>query len=175
MTVGYDLKRINEPGGYKLDDFISPVPDTLQGADVLDAKQAKELHKRSDVLFIDVFPAQKRPEVLPATDLWLPKKRLNIPGSVWLSNVGYGALSKELESYFKSNLEKLSQQHQSIKFVFYCNADCWMSWNAAKRALSYGYQNIYWFPGGVDDWKLHGYQLKQTEPVPMHKHEKTHR
>jgi hypothetical protein len=26
--------------------------------------------------------------------------------------------------------------------AFYCKADCWMSWNAAKRAISYGYRDV---------------------------------
>jgi hypothetical protein len=31
---------------------------------------------------------------------------------------------------------------------FYCLADCWMSWNAAKRALSLGYSNVAWYREG---------------------------
>jgi rhodanese-related sulfurtransferase len=28
-----------------------------------------------------------------------------------------------------------------------------MSWNAAKRALSYGYTNVAWYPEGTDGWQ----------------------
>ena len=37
--------------------------------------------------------------------------------------------------------------------VIYCQANCWMSWNAAKRALSYGYPNVAWYPEGTDGWQ----------------------
>jgi PQQ-dependent catabolism-associated CXXCW motif protein len=37
--------------------------------------------------------------------------------------------------------------------VIYCQADCWMSWNAAKQALSYGYTNVAWYPEGTDGWQ----------------------
>ena len=40
--------------------------------------------------------------------------------------------------------------------VIYCQADCWMSWNAAKRALSYGYPNVAWYPDGTDGWERAG-------------------
>ena len=36
--------------------------------------------------------------------------------------------------------------------VFYCLANCWMSWNAAKRALSLGYPNVAWYRDGTDGW-----------------------
>ena len=40
--------------------------------------------------------------------------------------------------------------------VIYCLADCWMSWNAAKRILAYGYSNVAWYPEGTDGWERTG-------------------
>lgn len=38
--------------------------------------------------------------------------------------------------------------------VFYCNGErCPRSSNAALKALSWGYQHIYWFRGGWQEWK----------------------
>ena len=34
--------------------------------------------------------------------------------------------------------------------VIYCQENCWMSWNAAKRVLSYGYPNVAWYPEGTE-------------------------
>jgi len=34
--------------------------------------------------------------------------------------------------------------------VNYCHRNCWLSWNAAKRAISYGYRNVFWFPDGME-------------------------
>ncbi len=53
--------------------------------------------------------------------------------------------------------------------AFYCKADCWMSWNAAKRAVSYGYRQVLWFPGGPDAWAANGNKLQPGTPeaVPL--------
>ena len=42
-----------------------------------------------------------------------------------------------------------------------------MSWNAAKRALTYGYNRVYWYPEGTDGWSGAGGRLEASEPVPM--------
>ena len=49
--------------------------------------------------------------------------------------------------------------------VIYCKAGCWMSWNAAKRAIAYGYSNVLWFPDGTDAWAAAGLPTEPSEPV----------
>ena len=44
-----------------------------------------------------------------------------------------------MQAYFADGLERAARGDQSTPLVFYCLADCWQSWNAAKRALSLGY------------------------------------
>jgi hypothetical protein len=46
--------------------------------------------------------------------------------------------------------------------VIYCQADCWMSWNAAKRVLSYGYPNVVWYP----DWPRANLPVADLQPEP---------
>jgi rhodanese-related sulfurtransferase len=41
-----------------------------------------------------------------------------------------------------------------------------MSWNAAKRALSYGYSNVVWYPEGTDGWELEDLPLADAQPEP---------
>ncbi len=50
--------------------------------------------------------------------------------------------------------------------VFYCLKDCWMSWNAAKRALELGYKNVDWYPEGSDGWAAAGLPLEKRTPEP---------
>jgi PQQ-dependent catabolism-associated CXXCW motif protein len=50
--------------------------------------------------------------------------------------------------------------------VIYCLANCWMSWNAAKRASALGYSNVVWFPEGTDGWLAAGLPLQDAEPEP---------
>ena len=154
---------VEEPDDYKLDNYRSATPETLSGATVVGALVAKELYDNGEVIFIDVLPSPKRPEALPESEIWLPKKRLNIPGSVWLADVGFGVLSDELNHYFTSNLEQLNKLNKK-GMLFYCKANCWMSWNAAKRAINFGYSNVFWFPGGTDDWSSQDYVLEESKP-----------
>jgi rhodanese-related sulfurtransferase len=41
-----------------------------------------------------------------------------------------------------------------------------MSWNAAKRALSYGYTHVFWYPQGTDGWRTQGYPTAELQPEP---------
>ena len=164
VVVAFD--EVPEPEGFKMDQYRSPTPATLLGATVVNAVEAKTLHETGQVKFIDVLPSPKQPPGMKESDIWLPKKRLNIPGSDWLADVGYGVLSDELEIYFNSNLKRLSENN-SQGMLFYCQVDCWMSWNAAKRALNSGYSNVYWFPGGVDEWLFEGFVLEASKAVEL--------
>jgi PQQ-dependent catabolism-associated CXXCW motif protein len=49
--------------------------------------------------------------------------------------------------------------------VVYCLKDCWMSWNAAKRALAMGYTNVAWYPDGTDGWASADLPLEQATPA----------
>jgi PQQ-dependent catabolism-associated CXXCW motif protein len=155
-----------EPEDFRMGDYRSPVPETLRGATVLGTEQALELWDTKGAHFIDVLPQPPRPAGLPEDTVWRPPKRRNIPGSTWLVNVGFGKLNPELEVYFKSNLWKISGGDREAPLVFYCLAKCWMSWNAAKRALGYGYSTVYWYPDGTDGWAIAGGSLEDSEPVP---------
>ena len=115
---------------------------------------------------IDVLPRPPRPKGLPEGTIWRPRPRYNIPGSVWLPNTGFGALSEEVEGYFHDNLESLTEGDKDRPLLFYCLADCWMSWNAAKRAIAYGYTGVRWFPEGTDAWTAMGLPTEKSDPVP---------
>jgi len=49
--------------------------------------------------------------------------------------------------------------------VIYCHDRCWLSWNAAKRAIGYGYRRIYWFPEGIEGWTASGRPTATVEPL----------
>lgn len=156
--------EVAEPADYKMTDYRSPVPKTLAGARVVDAKSADGLLAGGNAIFIDVYPRSPKPAGLPANTIWRSPKHASIKGSYWLPNVGYGKLAAEPEAYFKSNLERLSGGAKDKTVVFFCLRDCWMSWNAAKRALSWGYANVVWFPDGTDGWQEIGHEIVNVEP-----------
>jgi rhodanese-related sulfurtransferase len=41
-----------------------------------------------------------------------------------------------------------------------------LSWNAAKRAIGYGYQHVYWYRDGVEGWQAAGFHTAVVEPQP---------
>jgi rhodanese-related sulfurtransferase len=41
-----------------------------------------------------------------------------------------------------------------------------MSWNAAKRVLSYGYPNVVWYPEGTDGWQRANLPVADSQPEP---------
>jgi PQQ-dependent catabolism-associated CXXCW motif protein len=158
---------VAEPADYRMDQYRAPTPTTLSGGTVLETAEVQALLQQPGTILIDVLPHQKRPDNLPPDTVWNPQPRFNIPGSIWLPDVGRGALNESVEAYFKNNLERLTGADRDRKIVIYCLADCWMSWNAAKRVIAYGYSSVYWYPGGTDDWTAAGLQTEESQPVPM--------
>ena len=161
------LEPVAEPDGYRISEYRAPVPASLAGATVLTTADLQALLETARPILLDVLPTPREPPNRPAGSVWRPPAREHLPGSAWLPNVGYGELSDEFERYFRDNLARLTGDDRSRPLVFYCQADCWMSWNAAKRALAYGYQNVAWYPEGTDGWRAAGLPLVPGEPVPM--------
>jgi PQQ-dependent catabolism-associated CXXCW motif protein len=155
-----------EPADFRMDHFRAPVPETLAGAQVVDDETAHGLWEAGEVAFIDVLPRPPKPDNLPAGTVWRDKLRLSIPGAIWLPNVGYGALHADTHAYFRAGLEAATGANLSHPVLFFCLADCWMSWNAAKRALEYGYTTVYWYPGGTTGWEFFDWPTEKTEPFP---------
>lgn len=155
-----------EPSGYRMDDYAAPTPATLAGAVVLDTQQAHELWEQRAAAFIDVLPRPPRPVGLPAGTVWRPKPRFDIPGSIWLADTGYGALAPAMAAYFEEGMSAATAGDRDRRLVFYCKAECWMSWNAAKRALTLGYRHVAWYPEGVDGWIARDLPTERREPVP---------
>jgi PQQ-dependent catabolism-associated CXXCW motif protein len=154
-----------EPAGFRMDDYRAPTPETLQGAVVLSTEQAHAAWERHDALFIDVLPQVPRPPGLPASTIWRDKVRLDVPGSVWLPDTGYGELAPVMQQYFERGLEQATHSDRNRMLVFYCLANCWMSWNAAKRALALGYSHVAWYPDGTDGWAADHLPLEQRTPL----------
>ncbi|MBI5261378.1 MAG: PQQ-dependent catabolism-associated CXXCW motif protein [Bradyrhizobium sp.] len=159
-------QNVPEPQGYRTDNYRAPVPATLAGARVLSTAEAEAIWRDKSGAFIDVLPRPPRPQNLPAGTVWRDKPRFDVPRSVWLPDTGYGVLAPATEDYLKQGLARASGGNMSALLVIYCQADCWMAWNAAKRALSYGYRNVAWYPEGTDGWERADLPTTQAQPEP---------
>ena len=70
------------------------------------------------------------------------------------------------DAYFRDNLERLTGGRRDRPLVFFCEPDCWMSWNAALRAVEYGYTAVRYYPDGAAGWANAGLKLTPLQPVP---------
>ena len=101
----------------------------------------------------DVSDSPHRPENLSATTTWLPVPHQGIPGAIWIPGAGLGAPPARVEQFYKERLAKATGNDLTRPLVLYCHEKCWLSWNGAKRAIGYGYRNVYWFPEGIEGWR----------------------
>src|ERR1700716_156567 len=159
-------ENVPEPEGYRTDNYRAPVPAALAGARVLATAEAEAIWRAGTGVFIDVLPHPPKPQTLPAGTIWREKPRLNIPGSIWLPDTGYGTLAAATEDYLRRGLVRASGGNNAALLVIYCQADCWMSWNAAKRVVSYGYPNVAWYPDGTDGWERANLPVAESQPEP---------
>ncbi|HEY0332053.1 MAG TPA: PQQ-dependent catabolism-associated CXXCW motif protein [Rhodopseudomonas sp.] len=157
---------VAEPSGYRTEDYRAAVPATLQGARVLSTREVEALWRAGEAAFIDAMPQPPKPANLPAGTVWRDRPRLDIPGSLWLPDTGYGQLAAATEDYLRDGLMRATGGNRARLVVVYCQANCWMSWNAAKRALGYGYSNVAWYPDGTDGWQAAHLPLLEAEPMP---------
>ncbi|AAY91479.1 PQQ-dependent catabolism-associated CXXCW motif protein [Pseudomonas protegens] len=149
--------------GYRTSLYRSPTPLQIDQGRIIDTPGLQELLKEQPApLLIDVYRRQ-----------WLQGRFIdsephaNLPGSHWLANTGDGELSPEWQAYFAGNLQRLSHADPQRALVFYCRADCWLSWNAVKRAAALGYKNIYWYRDGLDAWEAAGLPVEAARPQPF--------
>ena len=165
-AAGAVAAEVTEPEGYRLENYRSPTPATLRGARVIGTGEAETIWRSHSAAFVDVLPRPPRPRNLPEGTLWRDQPRPNIPGSIWLPDTGYGELAPSMAEYFQKGLEKATNGDHARPIVLYCLADCWMSWNAARRALLLGYSDVVWYPEGTDGWRVAGLPLQDATPEP---------
>lgn len=69
----------------------------------------------------------------------------------WLAGSNYNIY--ELSAF----LRDVTSNDKKRAVVFYCTGPLsWSSYNAGLRALKQGYENVFWYRGGMDAWKTSG-------------------
>ena len=167
LGAGSDLSVFDndETTGYRVQNYRAPVTLPVQGGQRVDLAGVDRLRAEGAAL-VDVMPARAGYD--PATGAWrLVDKRETIPGATWLPNTGTGKLEPRLAAYFAAGLARLTEGDTSRPIVFFCLADCWMSWNAVKRASELGYARLYWFAEGTDGWSEADRPLVDGAPPPV--------
>lgn len=154
-------KPLFNADGYRVDRYRSPTPSHLEGAEILDtASLAQALASQAPPLLIDVYNLTWRGDRFVVT-----QPHASLPGAIWLPNTGLGELSPAWQQYFLHHLTRLTRDERQRMLVFLCRSDCWLSWNAARRALAHGFDHVGWYPHGVDGWEAAGQPLEAAEPA----------
>ncbi|WP_371134791.1 PQQ-dependent catabolism-associated CXXCW motif protein [Pseudomonas sp. Q11] len=163
LTVAQADTALFSAQGYRIAQYRSPTPAAVDGAKTLDTQALQQLMAQTpSPILIDVY---RRP--------WLQGRFIdnephaNLPGSLWLANTGDGDLDPTWQDYFNHHLEKATGGRADQPLVFYCRADCWLSWNAVKRAAAMGYKQLYWYRDGLDAWEAAHQPLQAARPEPF--------
>ena len=155
---------VAEPQGYWEGNVDAPTPATLQGGRVIHVEGVEALLRQGKAVVIDVSNTPRRPAELAPGAPWLPVPHRAIPDALWLPGVGVGAPTRQVDDFYRDRLERATAGNVEAPLIVYCHANCWLSWNAAKRAIGYGYRRVFWFPEGIEGWTAAGRQTKVAAP-----------
>jgi PQQ-dependent catabolism-associated CXXCW motif protein len=149
--------------GYRIVHYRAPVPVAPDGVGRIAPAAVAQLRADNDVILIDVLPAEgaHRDE---AGHWHLAKDRPSIPGAHWFPEAGRGAPAADVASWFERGVTRLTGGAKGRMIVTFCLADCWMSWNAARRLRAMGYHNVWWLAEGTDGWRDLGLPLTPVLP-----------
>ena len=168
ILIASPLWAVDEPVGYRQSEYDAPVPDTVTGGLRIEDEAAFALWHSGAVTFFDVMPALKRPKGLPKDTIWQGRSRHSVPGAIWLPDAGLGTLDAKAEAGFRAALDAATAGNRAAPMVFLCRRGCWRSWNASKRAISWGYTRVFWYAFGSTGWDFQGYPTQRLKlPVPQ--------
>jgi PQQ-dependent catabolism-associated CXXCW motif protein len=120
-----------------------PTPTSLPGGQVITTLGLVELiqGRQTPYLLFDVLGG---PETLPGA---IPAAGAAQPGS----------FQDQVQQQMGQFLQQATQGNTQVPLIFYCQStQCWMSYNAALRAVNLGYSNVLWYRGGIEAWKYAG-------------------
>ena len=122
-------------------------PPSLKGAEIVDAAKAKALMD-AGAKMIDTRVANEYAEAHIKGAISVPYKEKSP------KKVDFDAA---LDSF---DLTKLPAD-KSAPIITQCNgAECWKSYKSAAAAIKAGYKKVYWFRGGLPEWKTKGFAVE---------------
>lgn len=130
--------------------FEAPTPNAIDGATTITTPQLRAMMvSPSPPILIDVLGGQ------PTSSL---------PGARWIPEAGRGTnLNDSTQKRMEAGLAALTGGDKAKPIVFFClSRTCWLSHNAAARAVALGYSKVLWYRGGRNAWTAAGLPL---EPV----------
>ena len=88
-----------------------------------------------------------------------------IAGAFWMMGAGAGDMSRDEQARFAKAIAAFAGGDKARPMVFFCvDSECWLSYNAALRAIGLGYTNVMWYRGGIASWRVGGNPTTQSDP-----------
>ena len=132
------------------DPMHGPTPTSIPGGQVITTKGLVALVQGRQVPTI-LFDVLGQLETLP-----------NAVPSAWLAQAG--SFNDSVQQQVSQMLGQRTEGRKDVALVFYClSRECWMSYNAALRAIHAGYTNVLWYRGGIEAWKSAGLPMQQGQ------------
>lgn len=127
----------------------SPTPREIPGARILLTEELR-LRLRGE--------AARRPLLF---DVLGGEPHDSLPGAIWLPGAGRGdSMRDEVQARLSRLLQAATQGELNRPIAFFCQGvRCWLSYNAALRAVALGYREVYWYRGGIEGWLAAGEPL----------------
>ena len=131
--------------------YHSPTPLAIPGGKVVTTLELKSMLER-----------EPRPFVI---DVLGGRAHRTVAGAFWMAGAGAGDMSPDEERRFRQAMANFAGGDKGRPLVFFCvDAECWLSYNAALRAIALGYTNVIWYRGGIAAWRHAELPTIQSDP-----------
>jgi len=132
-------------------DYHGPTPRGIPGGRVVTTNELKTLLEK-----------EPRPYLI---DVLGGGVHRTLAGAFWMLASGAGDMGREEEKRFLEAIAKFAGGDKGRPMVFFCvDSQCWLSYNAALRAIAAGYTNVMWYRGGIAAWRTAGLPMAQSDP-----------
>lgn len=129
--------------------FHGPTPTKISGGQLITTKGLLPLLQSGTP--VQVFDVLGAGQVLP-----------NAQPLAWAAQPG--SFDDATQHQLQQVLLQATQGRNDVPLVFYCGGpQCWMSYNAALRAIKLGYRNVLWYRGGMEAWQRAGQQFQMAQ------------
>ena len=136
-------------------DYVSTLgyftPRQLPGATVVDAVTVARLMTEGATYFDTRTEAEF--------------KAGHVPGSKWLAYIEKSVKDTDYDFKLDSFDTAKLPADKAAPLVFACNgAECWKSYKASHAAIKAGHSKVYWFRGGLPEWRTAERQVASALP-----------
>ena len=148
-TASFRVPPTNE---IRIGSYEAPTPSEVSGARTVSTSELRSL--------LAAPPPPVLIDVLDGVDA-------SIPGAMLLAGAGQGTgLNDDVQRRLGVKLAALTRNDRTRPVVFFClSHTCWLSHNAAVRAVAAGYTNVLWYRGGRTAWLEAGLPLTPVRPA----------